>query len=440
MGEVDNLRNLLARADLSAPSIQGAAAQMMKMYDRSSTLAVNEWRNQLQSCSTSQYIPLLYVANEVIQTSKRNRGTKFLEAFGPILAPALQFICGRDPSLADKVRRTVKIWADRQVFSVRYTTDLLHRLNTSKKPSEPHSSSLTKGENSQETLKEDVTSPSDTHFDNQDEDDTESSPFRTSGPSLLKVDNLVIDKDMVLKATEKSKSAAVATFGMKRRRSQEASKLATSRLTGSNPNNSKKHKSEDGVRSQDTHDFLVSSHKNSIMPPILTRRRSVLSTPNILELLSHMAHLDREFSHIQNTMTSFVQMKLLPQDGDESVAEADIVEVGDELIQLNQQCQTAIQAIQRDKHALFSIAEQKKVADGEVQKYLPFYKNSLKMDEQDSRLCEVLEERLKLVQWIHGELVMITNVFVLVPSLQYIFLFIQYFLMPFRGCKKRTRF
>lgn len=52
---------------------------------------------------------------------------------------------------------------------------------------------------------------------------------------------------------------------------------------------------------------------------------------------------------------------------------------------------------------MFTIADQKKVTDGEVQKYLPFYKNCLRLDEQDIRLCETLEEKLKLLQLIHGD-------------------------------------
>lgn len=416
MGEVDNLRKSLSRADLSSPSIQGAAAAMMKMYDRSSTLAVNEWRNQLQSCSTTQYLPLLYVANEVLQTSKRNRGTKFLEAFGPVLGPSLQFMCDREPSVSDKVRRTVKIWGDRQVFSLRFTTDLLHRLDNSKKPmaaqTAPPAVTAKVAANPDSMTEEEgmVTTQG-----NQDDGDTENSPFRNSGPSLLKVDNLVIDKETVLKAAEKSKSASVATFGMKRRRSQEASKLG--KLTGSNPSTGKKQKPDDGIRAQDPHDFLSSTNKANLMRPVLTRRRSVLSTPNIIELLSHMAHLDREYNQIQNTMTSLIEMKLLPRDEDDSVVEVDdIVEVGDELIQLNQHVNTAIQAIQRDKTMVFSIADQKKVADGEIQKYLPFYKNSLKLDEQDIRLCEALEKKLKLLQLIHGELDMVFTIFIYLNS------------------------
>ena len=83
------LRGLLRNIDESAPSIQKTAAAMVKLYAQA-PVAVTEWRNALQNAashhhSRDQLLPLLYVANETIQTSKRNRGNKFLEAYSPIL-------------------------------------------------------------------------------------------------------------------------------------------------------------------------------------------------------------------------------------------------------------------------------------------------------------------------------------------------------------------
>ena len=83
MGD-SSLRAKLAATDLTPPEIQASASGMIKMYNNPS-LAVSEWRNVLQSCRTSQLLPLLYVANEVLQTSKRNRGNKFLESFSEVL-------------------------------------------------------------------------------------------------------------------------------------------------------------------------------------------------------------------------------------------------------------------------------------------------------------------------------------------------------------------
>ena len=71
------------KIDGSAPAIQATAGAMMKQYDKSPGVAVVEWRNALHQARGDQHLPLLYVANEVLQNSTRNRGNKFLEAFSP---------------------------------------------------------------------------------------------------------------------------------------------------------------------------------------------------------------------------------------------------------------------------------------------------------------------------------------------------------------------
>ena len=102
----EELRERLRTVDESAPSIQGAANAMMKHYDRSTTsIAVNEWRNALFSTTSSnQYIPLLYVANEVLQNSKRNRGNKFFYKTQALILP--QFLC------VIKLKCRLKAWAN----------------------------------------------------------------------------------------------------------------------------------------------------------------------------------------------------------------------------------------------------------------------------------------------------------------------------------------
>ncbi|CAB9505859.1 Regulation of nuclear pre-mRNA domain-containing protein 1A [Seminavis robusta] len=129
MADAGSLRSNLARVDATAPAIQSSAAQMMKHYDRSPGVAVVEWRNALHNARRDQWLPLLYVANEVLQNSKRNRGNKFLEAFSPILGQSLIFVSQHsDAPAVEKIRRTVKIWGDRRVFSVRYVNELLKGL------------------------------------------------------------------------------------------------------------------------------------------------------------------------------------------------------------------------------------------------------------------------------------------------------------------------
>jgi CID domain len=122
------LTSVLQRVDGSAPAIQAAASELMRHYDNNTKIAVLEWRNALFKARTDQILPLLYVANEVLQNSKRNRGTKYLEEFSPILKQSLEYMAEQLPNDVEKIRRTVKIWGDRHTLSIRFINDILGRL------------------------------------------------------------------------------------------------------------------------------------------------------------------------------------------------------------------------------------------------------------------------------------------------------------------------
>jgi len=138
------LRRTLMQTRIDQVSIQKSAAGLMSHYGGVPSVAVNEWRQALGMCQVDQLLPLLYVANEVLQTSKRNRGTQFLEAFSGVLGKALQLICQRltsesadGISKVEKARRVVKIWGDRSVFSVRFATEILAGVEQYRKPVQP---------------------------------------------------------------------------------------------------------------------------------------------------------------------------------------------------------------------------------------------------------------------------------------------------------------
>ena len=238
MGDVRTLRTTLSNTDGTAPSIQSSAAAMMSMYDKSPSLAVSEWRNVLQTCTDSQLLPLLYVANEVIQISKRNRGNKFLESFSPVLGGSLKVICERDPSVTEKVRRTAKIWGDRRIFSTRFVGELLggiEEYRNSRKKSMSKRQPLNFSpqieidvpmqKSTSTPPKDDVVSDNESiDFDgnndgmmNGDKDqeiaDDNDDPFGDSGPSLLEISNFSVSK------TALQKEASRSNAGLKRRRS-----------------------------------------------------------------------------------------------------------------------------------------------------------------------------------------------------------------------------
>lgn len=414
MGEQANLRSVLSQTENSSSAIQNSAASMMKLYIISPALAVSEWRNALQSSRNSQLLPLLYVANEVIQSSKRNRGNKFLEQFSPVLKGSLQFICERDPEVVEKVRRVAKIWGDRRVFSVRFVADLLSGVeefrNLNSKPltklsnePDPRFSPLSNQEFSkpsqsnarEEEANEDNDIQSSTfHNSREDEDsisdadDDDSSPFMNSGPSLLNVDNLKIDHNEVIKTTATSNSLNLSRkpFGARRRKSDEASKLAAfgSKLTrgGSFGNKRKRN--------------IRSLNSRSEKPP----RRSALSTSSLVEIFEQISNLESQFRCIDGEIAS---LNTSSNGSDEEGKDSEIMEVGDELIELNQKVCSSIQTLKKQKTALYQIANEKKNLEREIQRHLPWLKMCLKVDEDEIKLCENVESKLQNLQIVHED-------------------------------------
>lgn len=118
------LYNVLVETDLTPQRIQRSARRIVQCADVNE--AVSEWRRALTTCDRSQLLPLLYVANEALQNVKRSsRARDFLEAFATILPSSMRDICSRDQNIVEKVRRTVKIWGDRRVYSARFVGEIL---------------------------------------------------------------------------------------------------------------------------------------------------------------------------------------------------------------------------------------------------------------------------------------------------------------------------
>jgi len=100
---------MFTNLDMSAPAIQGCAKQMMARQSQAQSVT-HEWHRSVQSQPVPSLLPLLYVANDVLQNSRRG-GFQFLEAFSPILGDALCTMCKRcsDISLTgERAKRAIK--------------------------------------------------------------------------------------------------------------------------------------------------------------------------------------------------------------------------------------------------------------------------------------------------------------------------------------------
>jgi hypothetical protein len=347
------LRSILAKTDGSKPGIENAAGAMMRLYDTSPGVAVSEWRNTLQTCQPQQLLPLLYVANEVLQNSKRNRGTKFLEAFSPVLGPSLIVMVQRDPSIMDKVRRTAKIWGDRRVLSIRFVNELLQGLEPyreqepdsprtrdfSPEPETPQVSTSSKESPHDEEEEARVTLQEDT-----DDSDVDKKEDREFGDSLGHLD---VDLNLLAPTAFQSKAASTK----KRRRN------------------------------------------SSITGTASKRRKAILSTTSLMNLV-------KQVSSLQDSLDS--SKSLLKEIAAPPSVDVDQL-VGDELLSEYQKVTKEISQVYQLKQTLHKIASDRKTLEQEAVRYIPWLQTSLKTDDDDVAFCKQLENKIRLAQHVHSQ-------------------------------------
>lgn len=342
----------------------------MKHYDKSPGVAVVEWRNALHQARPDQYLPLLYVANEVLQNSKRNRGNKFLEAFSPTLGQALVFI-SQNSNQVERVRRTVKIWGDRHVFSIRYVNEVLKGLEPLRNggtlpKGSPQAASPAAGTpkfspmaKSPAALEEPKSSDKDMTRDDSDEgvfqdadDSDEGDLFGDTGDFLLNID---VDFDKAAASANASETAS-----RKRRRSR-ASTNGAGGSTSRSP----------------------------------SRRRSILSTNSLMELWTQVSTLQQSYDHVQ-TMLSDITPEYLGETSVESL-------VGDELLQQYKQVIQYERRVVDQRRELHGVAQKRRALEIEAVRYLPWLEAALHQDQDDIDFCEKLQKQLQSFLPVHAK-------------------------------------
>lgn len=406
MGDASSLRQALSQTNNDANTIQSSASFMMRLYDKSSLLAVSEWRNTLQSCQTSQLLPLLYVANEVLQNSKRNRGNNFLVAYSPVLADSLKFICERDSKLVEKVRRTTKIWGDRRVFSTRFVGSLLKGLDTFRDGGTSNSGSaaasigilrsnapMTKGDLALSIYRRPSSPPTksppsesdDFRVVGEDESDGDindspsSSDFRTGRPSLLNVSNISIQPT----STNTIKSNAVH------------SSIQTGSSTSSNPSLKRRRPSKQSKSSPSKNDGVGSKRLRSKKPK--KRRPKTLSPDALMQLLDQLLQLDSKFQSMDAASSAAATLT--------SRAEVDVAEdnlVGEELVTLHTEIADSMRRLGVQERESHQVAIQRRELEGEMMRYVVWGKAGLVADAEEIRLCDEVEKKLVLMEVIHA--------------------------------------
>uniref|UniRef100_A0A7S4IRH3 CID domain-containing protein n=1 Tax=Odontella aurita TaxID=265563 RepID=A0A7S4IRH3_9STRA len=375
MGDV---RATLSRLDMSAPAIQSSAAAMMRLYDSpgGASRAVDEWRDVLRTCRPDQLLPLLYVANEVLQTSKRNRGNKFLEAFGASLGGSLRFICERDGRVVEKVRRTVKIWGDRRVYSPRFVGEILSGLEEFReggRSTAPKAAAEKKAEPaSPKAAAASAEREGKAHEEEDDDDDDEfASPFADSGSAP----HLTLDIGASLAAAKMSNSSAAPSAsgagvgggsGAKRRRSSNSP----------------------------TPQSVAPGRRDSDASASAKRKKkaTVLGTASLVELLERISSLSSRHNLASGSVRS-----VDPRHLDSDPSSLDDV-VGDDLVDLSRGCDGAIRTVLQKRAELRRCAEGRREAETEAVRYLPWLREALRTDDDDLEWIDGLASSLEALK------------------------------------------
>lgn len=125
MGETDEFNTLgfekrLMQLKDTQESIQGLSSWCLKQKAHHKKI-VQSWLNVLKRVKVEQRLVLFYLANDVIQYSKR-KNYDFVESWGLNLQKATPLV--RDEKVRPKIVRIFKIWEQRQVYDDEFLSDL----------------------------------------------------------------------------------------------------------------------------------------------------------------------------------------------------------------------------------------------------------------------------------------------------------------------------
>ena len=329
-----------------------------------------------------------------------------------MLGQSLIFICQHsDASVVEKIRRTVKIWGDQRVFTLRYVNELLkglepyrnNRGNTAPTPpqtqqqqqqqqplsheggtfSPAHSSSSPEQEPATTTPSPHPTQQTATNAtaataqsgnssnnktnNNKDNDDGEDS----DDPMDIFNDDDE-DDDNVFGASEGGAKLDVEiNFDSSALNSPTPPATTTQR-----PGTKRRRSSNASAGSQ-------SSHKK--------KRRTVLSTTSLSELWKQVSSLQQSFDHT-TTMLKGITLPT-PEELDNLV--------GDELLQQYQKINQYQERVEQERRNLHSIATERRALEQEAVRYLPWLEAALKQDADDIQFCQRLEQSLQKFMLVH---------------------------------------
>ncbi|KAH7409837.1 RNA polymerase II-binding domain-containing protein [Phaeosphaeria sp. MPI-PUGE-AT-0046c] len=125
----DSLKAKLSSLNETQEAIS-TVGQWILFHRRHAERIAQVWVQRMRESTPSKKLVLIYLANEITQTSKMRKKEEFLRAFEPILAEATQIAYkGSPPETQNKIRRVVEVWRQRQIFNQAVQHEVEKRIN-----------------------------------------------------------------------------------------------------------------------------------------------------------------------------------------------------------------------------------------------------------------------------------------------------------------------
>jgi hypothetical protein len=160
--------------------------------------------------------------------------------------------------------------------------------------------------------------------------------------------------------------------------------LSDAKLSSSSPSGSKRRRTSN----------LSSS---AIAPSNVAKKPKVLSGQNIVKLFQSIANLDEKYKSSMGVIEAIPPSYL-----DDDNADIDDL-VGDELTSMYKKVRDTQRKVLRERRSMYSVALQRRELEKEAKRYISWLKNLAKVDDDDIKFVDKLEEKLEVISVCHEE-------------------------------------
>ncbi|KAF1848680.1 DUF618-domain-containing protein [Cucurbitaria berberidis CBS 394.84] len=136
----DSLKAKLSSLNETQEAIS-TVGQWILFHRRHAERIAQVWLQRMRESPPNKKLVLIYLANEITQTSKMRKKEEFLRAYEPIIAEATSIAYKGSPhEIQNKIRRVVEVWRSRQIFGqpvqqdIERQIDELDRSKSTRKP------------------------------------------------------------------------------------------------------------------------------------------------------------------------------------------------------------------------------------------------------------------------------------------------------------------